>query len=331
MVMERTLTRLAVGAAVLLLLVAAPLAAEAQPAAKVFHVAWLSASSTFPKGEDAFRHGLQEFGWVEGRNILIVYRHAEGQLERLPEMAAELVRMKVDVILATSPAPLAAARKATQTIPIVMVFGPDPVEAGLIVGLARPGGNITGLTSLSADLSPKQLELLNEMVPGLSRVAVLWNPTNPWHASGVKRLEVAARVLRVRLQIVGVRKPDELDAAFVAMARERADAILSLPDGLTFAHRVRLAALAAKHRLPTMNGLIEYTEAGGLASYWPNSTEMFRRAAGYVHRILSGSRPGDLPIEQPTKFEFVINLKTARALGLTIPSSLRLRADRVID
>jgi putative ABC transport system substrate-binding protein len=155
MVMGRTLTRLAVGAAVLLLLAAAPLAAEAQPAAKVFHVAWLSASSTFPEGEDAFRHGLQEFGWVEGRNILIVYRHAEGQLERLPEIAAELVRMKVDVILATSPAPLAAARKATQTIPIVMVFGPDPVEAGLIVGLARPGGNITGLTSLSADLSPK--------------------------------------------------------------------------------------------------------------------------------------------------------------------------------
>jgi putative ABC transport system substrate-binding protein len=268
---------------------------------------------------------------VEDRNVRIVYRYADGRLERLPGIAAELVRMNVDVIVATAPAPLAAARSATKTIPIVMVYGPDPVEAGLVVGLARPGGNITGLTSLSADLSVKQLQLLKEMVPGLSRIAVVWNPTNPWHPTGVKRLETAARALGVRLQTVGVRTPDEIDPAFAAMVRQRADGILNLSDPLTYVHRARLADLAAKHRLPMMNGLIEYTEAGGLASYWPNSAEMLRRAAGSVHRILSGSRPSDLAIEQPTRFEFVINLRTAKALGLTIGQSVLLRADRVIE
>jgi putative ABC transport system substrate-binding protein len=212
-----------------------------------------------------------------------------------------------------------------------MVFGPDPVDSGLAESFARPGRNVTGLTSLSADLSFKQLELLREMLPGLTRVAVLSNPTNPWHAAGIKRVEVAARALRVTLQIVEVREPEDFEPAFAAIARNRAGAVLGLPDPLTFIHRGRLAGLAAKHRLPTMNGLVEYTESGGLASYWPRSTEMFRRAALYVHRILSGAQPGDLPIEQPMKFELVVNIKTAKALGLTIPSSLLLRADRVIE
>ena len=332
MVMRQTVTRLI---AAIFLLAAAPVAAEAQqPGARVYQVGWLQggSASDYPSQTlDAFRHGLREFGWVEGRNIVLVYRFAESKVDRLPELAAELVRMKVDVILATTPGVVAAAKNASKTIPIVMVYGPDPVATGLVATLARPGGNITGLTSLSADLSVKQLELLKEMVPGLSRVGVLWNPTNPWHAAGVKRVEIASQALGLRLQVVGVRGPDEFDAAFAAMARERAGAILGLPDPMTFAHRARLADLAAKHRLPTMNGVTAYTEAGGLASYWPDGAEMFRRAAGYVHKILSGARPGDLPIEQPTKFELVINLKTAKRLGLRIPPPVLARADRVLE
>jgi putative ABC transport system substrate-binding protein len=332
MLMGLILTRLVAGAVVLLVFFA-PLAIEAQPTARMYQVAWLSGASanSDPRNLEAFRQALRAFGWVEGQNIAIEYRWAEGQNDRLAEMAAEVVRLKVDVIVAPSPGPVFAVKEATQRIPIVMVFGPDPVESRLVASLARPGGNITGLTSLSADLSLKQLELLKEMVPGLTRVAVLWNPTNPWHAPAVKRVEAAARALGLRLQVVGVRGSDEFDAAFAAMAKERAGAVLGLPDPLTFLHRTRLADLAAKHRLPTMNGLMEYTEAGGLASYWPNSAEMFRRAAFYVHRILSGAQAGDLAIEQPTTFELVVNLKTAKALGLRIPSSLLLRADRVIE
>jgi putative ABC transport system substrate-binding protein len=208
--------------------VAGSLVVKAQPAAKVYQVAWLSgsAASTF-SSVDAFRHGLRDLGWVEGRNIHIVYRHAEGQQERLPEIAADLVRTKVDVIVASAPAAVAAARQATKTIPIVMVYGRDPVESGLVASLARPGGNITGLTSLSADLSLKQLELLKEFVPGLSRVAVLWNPVNPWHATGLKRIQAAARTLGLRLQLVSVREPGELDTAFAAMVTERAGAVLA--------------------------------------------------------------------------------------------------------
>ena len=328
MMMELPLIRSVCGA-VVLLLVAGAVAVEAQPAARVYQIGVLAGSSSGLL--DAFRHGLGEFGWVEGRNVRIVSRYAEGHLDRLPDMAAELVHMRVDVILATSPAMVAAARNATKTVPIVMVFGPDPVESGLVTSLARPGGNITGLTSLSADLAPKQLELLKEMVPGLERVAVLWNPANPWHAAAVKRVETSARALRLRLQVLAVRGPDEFDAAFAAMAKERAGGFLGLADPITFLHRARLADLATKHRLPSMNGLVEYAEAGGLASYWPNSAEMFRRAASYVHKILSGARPGDLPIEQPLKFDLVVNLETAKALRLTIPSSLLLRVDRLIE
>jgi putative tryptophan/tyrosine transport system substrate-binding protein len=311
-----------------------PLAAGAQQAGKVYQVAWLSGSSpsTSPgRVVDAFEQGLKDLGWVEGQNIRLVYRYAGGHFDQLPGVAAELVRMRVDVIVASTPAALAAARKATSTVPIVMVYGPDPVDVGLVASLGRPGGNVTGLTSLSADLSLKQLELLKQIVPGVARVAVLFNPANPWHLGAVERIETAARTMGMRSQRVSVRGPSEFDAAFAAMSRDKANGVLNLSDPMTFTHRARLADLAVKHRLPTMNGVSGYTEAGGLASYWPNDAEMFRRAAAYVDRILRGSRPGDLPIEQPTKFELIINLKTAKVLGLKLPPSLLQRADQVIE
>jgi putative tryptophan/tyrosine transport system substrate-binding protein len=320
-------------AMVVFLLIAVPVRVAAQPATKVYQVGWLMTSPSTSGAEllDAFRSGLRELGWVDGQNVRIVYRYAEGRLDRLPDLAADLVRANVDVILAPVPAALEAARNATSTIPIVMVLGPDPVAAGLVTSLARPGGNITGLTSLSAELALKQLELLREIVPGLARVAVLWNRGNWWHASGVKYVEAAGRALRVDVQAVDVDAPAKLDGAFAAIMRERADAVLVLPDPLTFAERGRLAELASRHRLPTMGGLLQYTEAGALVSYWPNAETMYRRAAGYVHRILNGTRPGDLPIEQPTSFELVLNLKTAKKLGLTIPSTVLLRADRLLE
>jgi putative ABC transport system substrate-binding protein len=312
----------------------AVLDARAQPAASVRHIGWLSgarAEANSSEATAAFRSELGSEGWVEGRDFTIVYRFADGRLDRLPELAAELVRMKVDVMVATTPAALTAARNATGTIPIVMVFGPDPVEAGLIASLAHPGGNITGLTSLSAELALKQLQLLDEIVPGLGRVAVLWNPDNPWHAIAVRRVESAAQRLHIGIRAFGVRSAREFDAAFAAMAQDRAGAALCLPDPMTFAQRARLAKLALEHRLPTMNGLAEYAEAGGLASYWPNTAEMLRRAASYVGRILAGARAGDLPVEQPTTFELVVNLKTAKALGISIPASVAARADRLIE
>jgi putative ABC transport system substrate-binding protein len=316
-----------------LLLACVAIHAHAQSASAVRQVGWLSgrAAGQTSEAESAFRDAMRDLGWVEGRNLRILFRYSDGQLDRLSEMAAEMVRLKVDVIVATVPAALAAARKATTSIPIVMVFGPDPVETGVVASLSHPGGNVTGLTSLSADLGRKQLELLKEMLPAVSRVGVLWNSTNPWHEAGVKRVEAAAKEIGVRVHPVPVRDARELEPAFAAFAKERDEAVLTLADPLTFVHRARLAEIAVRHRLATMNGLIEYTEAGGLASYWPNSVEMFRRSAGYVHRILGGARPGELAIEQPTQFELALNLKTAKALGVTIPSSLLLRADRIVE
>jgi putative ABC transport system substrate-binding protein len=230
------------------------------------------------------------------------------------------------VIVATNPAAVFGAKRATTTIPIVMVHTPDPVELGLVASLARPGGNITGMTSLSVDLTIKQLELLKEAVPRASRIAVLWNPDNPWHPVAVKGLRAGGQSLGMRLQILEVRSPDEFESAFQAMIRERAQAVLVLADPMTFAHRRRLASLAARHRLPLMGSLREYAEAGGLMSYWADGTELIGRAASYVDKILKGATPGDLPIEQPTKYELVVNLKTAKALGLAIPPPLLLRA-----
>ncbi|HQR15968.1 MAG TPA: ABC transporter substrate-binding protein [Nitrospira sp.] len=314
-----------------IVLVSVPLAIFAQPRNKVYQIGLLSGTAvSSPESVEAFRQGLREFGWFEGQNFSVIFRHGDEQAEHLAERAADLARMKVDVIVATVPVAVEAARRATTTIPIVMVFGPDPASAGVVSSLARPGGNVTGLTSLSADLAPKQLELLKAIVPGVSHVAVLWNPSNPWHKSALAQLEAAGSTLGIRLRRVVVRGPGELDSAFATMAKERVGGILSLSDPMTFTHRAKLAALALEYQLPMMNGLAEYTEAGGLASYWPNTREMFRNAAVYVHRILDGARPGDLPVEQPKTFDFVINLKTAKALRINIPAPVLARADTVI-
>jgi putative ABC transport system substrate-binding protein len=279
----------------------------------------------------AFRGGLRELGYVEGRNIQIESRWAEGNYDRLPGLAADLVRLKVDVIVTYGTPAAQAAKGATGTIPIVMAAIIDPVASGLVTSLARPGGNITGQSMMSPDLAEKQLQILKELVPKTSRVAVLHNPANPGNAPQVRHAQDAARALGVRLQILGARGPSEIDGAFAAMAAEQAGAVIVLVDAILQSNRARIADLAARHRLPAVYGLHEYAEVGGLLAYGPNRLDMFRRAATYVDRILKGAKPGDLPVEQPSTFTLVINLKTAKALGLTIPPSLLLRADQVIE
>jgi len=306
-------------------LLAAPLALEAQPA-RMHRVGVLVVGSA-----EELRQRLRGLGYVDGQNITIDVRDTEGKPDRLDEFALELARLKVDVIVANYPAAVFSARRATTTIPIVMVNTPDPVSLGLVASLARPGGNITGLTSLSVDVSLKQLEFLKEAIPRVARIAVLWNPDNPWHPVTVKGLEGSGRSLGVQLQFLPLRSPDEFDRTFQEILAKRAQAILILADPMTFAHRGRLANLAVKHGLPAMGSLREYAQAGSLLSYWADGPDLVRRAASYVDKILRGARPADLPIEQPTKFELVINLKTAKALGLTIPPSLLQRADQVIE
>jgi putative ABC transport system substrate-binding protein len=307
-------------------LIAAPLAAEAQQAGKMFRIGVLGLDSP-----ELLRQSLREVGYVEGLTLAIEWRDAGGKTERFGDLAAELVRLKVDVIVAAHPAATFAAKKATASIPIVMVNTPDPVQLGLVVSLGRPGGNVTGTTTLSADLSSKQLELLKEAVPRAGRIAVLWSPSNPWHPLALKGVEAAARSLAVQLQIVEVRGSEMFDGAFAAMTSKRAGAVLVLADPLFFFHRARLADLAAKRRLPAMYGVREFVDAGGLMSYWAHQADLYRRVASYVDRILKGAKPGDLSIEQPTRFELVINLKSAKALGLTIPQSLLKRADEIIQ
>jgi putative ABC transport system substrate-binding protein len=270
-------------------------------------------------------------GYVEGQNILIEGRYYGDRTERLPALAAELVRLNVDVIVAGAPPAPEAAQRATSTIPIVMASHADPVGSGLVVSLARPGRNVTGLSALSPELVGKRLQLLKEAVPRISRVAVLSNPTIPSHALELREAEVAARSLKVQLQVLQARAPSDFASAFSAMTKDRAGGLIALGGSMFFAHRTRIVELAAQSRLPAMYGVKEYAEAGGLMTYGVNLRESFRRAATYVDRILKGAKPGDLPIEQPTKFEFVVNLKTATALGLTIPPSLLLRADQVIE
>jgi putative ABC transport system substrate-binding protein len=303
----------------------APLATAAQQTGNVFRIGALVASP------DALRQGLREAGYVEGQNLAIEWRNPEGKTERLDDLAAELVRLKVAVIVASNPSSTLAAKRSTASIPIVMVNTPDPVQLGLVVSLGRPGGNITGTTTLSADLSIKQIELLKEAVPRAVRIAVLSVLGNPWHPLAVKGAETATRSLGLQLQVVEVRRPEELDNAFATMARARAGAVLALSDPMTFFHRARLADLAARHHLPAMHGVRAYVDAGGLMSYWAHQEDLYRRVASYVDRILKGSKPGDLPIEQPTRFELVINLKAAKALGLTIAPALLQRADELIQ
>jgi ABC-type uncharacterized transport system substrate-binding protein len=314
-------------------LFAAPLTAEAQAPAKVPRIGFLSARppADNPYFIQSFREGLRDLGYVEGQNIAIEYRFAEGRPERLPALAAELVRLKVDVIVTGGPPAPEAAKQATGTIPIVFAVAADPVAVGLVASLAQPGGNITGLASISGEIVGKQLELLKEVVPKISRVAVLQNPSNQTQAHTLRQAEGAARALGVQLHIVQARTPPQIDAAFAAMRSQRAGCILVLRDPLFLSQRIQIAALAAKSRLPAMYGFREEAEAGGLMAYGTSVPLMYRRAATYVDKILKGARPADLPVEQPTKFDLVINLKTAKALGLTIPQSLLRRADEVIQ
>jgi putative ABC transport system substrate-binding protein len=313
---------------------AAPLAAEAQPVGKLPRVGLLSpGSSSDPLVQpylDVFRRGLRDLGYVEGQSIIIEYRWAEGQYERLPDLATELVRLKVDVIVAVAVA-VRAAKQATQTIPIVMASADDPVATGLVASLARPGGNITGLSIIAHDLVGKQLQLLRDLVPNVSRVAVLWNPANRSHGPQLREAETAAQALGAQLYPLEAQGPGEIDRAFATMTRERVGALLVLLDSMLLFQRERIADLAAKNRLPALYGLRWHAEAGGLMSYGANQLVQTRRVASYVDKILKGAKPGDLPIEQPTKFELVINLKTAKALGLTIPPALLGRADEVIQ
>jgi putative ABC transport system substrate-binding protein len=280
---------------------------------------------------EAFRQGLRELGYVEGQNIAIESRWTEGKDDRLPALAADLVRSKVDVIVAETGAATRAAQQATRTIPIVMSLVNDPVGSGLVASLARPGGNVTGLTIMSPDLVGKQLELLKEVVPKVSRVALLRHPDNPASAAQLREAEAAAQALGVRLQTLEARSPQEIDGAFAAMTRERAGALLVIPDTLFWSQRRQIVDLAVKRRLPSIRIGEAYAEAGGLMSYGPSYRDLERRAATFVDKILKGANPADLPVAQPTKFELVINLKTAKAIGLTIPQPLLQRADQIID
>ena len=316
-------------------LLAAPLAAEAQPAGKVPRVGFLAASSASDAANarwiEAFRQGLRDLGYVEGRNIVIEYRYAGEKYERLPALAAELVRLKVDVIVSHgTPGPL-AAKHATSVIPIVMTSAGDPVASGLVSSLARPGGNVTGMSLMVPELGGKRLHLLKEIIPGLSRVAVLWNATNPYNSLVVREMEATATTLGVQLQSLVVRGPDDFEGALAAAATGRAAALTAVEDPLMNTKRIQIVDFAAKSRLPAIYGIKEFVDAGGLMSYGVHFADSYRRAAAYVDKILKGAKPADLPVQQPTKFEFAINLKSAKALGLTIPPSLLQRADQVIE
>ena len=316
-------------------LLAVPLAAEAQQAAKVPRIGYLAVQpAANPHLHEAFRQGLRDLGYVEGRNVVTEYREAEGKPERLPALAAELVALKVDVLVAQPTVGALAAKQATRTLPIVFIAVADPVTSGLVTSLARPGGNVTGLSTFGPDLVGKCLEQLKRAVPGVSRVAVLWHPGAVLERTAkdmLKEAEVAARALGVRLQYIEARGPDDFYRAFSEITRARASALTVFGSSMFFSERRRLVGLAAKNRLPAVYTWREGADAGGLMAYGPNIPDLFRRAATYVDKILKGAKPGDLPVEQPTKFELVINLKTAKALGLTIPRSVLGRADEVIQ
>ena len=316
-------------------LLAGPRAVEAQRVAKVYRIGLLGGSPpNSPGGRRAwegFFQGMRELGYVEGQNILVEGRFYGDHTERLPALAAELVQLKVDVIVAgAAPAP-EAAQRATSTIPIVMATHTDPIGSGLVANLAKPGKNVTGVSTLGPELVGKRLQLLKEVIPGISRVAVLSNPTDTAQASLLREAQVAAQSLKVRLQVLEARAPSDFTGAFSTMTKERAGGVIILTSSMFYDQRTRIAELAARSRLPAIYSVKDYAEAGGLMAYGVNLGESFRRAATYVHKILKGARPADLPVEQPTKFDLVINLKAAKALGLTIPPSLLQRADEVIQ
>jgi putative ABC transport system substrate-binding protein len=317
-------------------LLATPLAATAQQETTVRHIGFLAGRSRSTPSNpdvyyDAFMRGMRELGYVEGKNLLIEWRFAEGRAERLPGLAAELVRMKIEVIATHGTPATQAAQRATRTIPIVFAAASGPVASGFAVSLARPGGNITGLSLTIADVSPKHLELLKILNPRLSRIAFLMNPDTSSHPAILKSLQTAAQAIGVRVLPLQARNPEEFEQSFEAMTRERIEALILAPDTFYLGQRRRYADIALKNRMPTMFPFREQVEAGGLMSYGQNLADHYRRAATYVDKILKGAKPGELPIEQPTTLYLAINRKTAKALGLTIPSELLFRADKVIE
>jgi len=313
-------------------LLAAPLVAQAQQAGKIYRVGVLLPIpvSRMP-ATGMFRQALRDLGYTEGQNLILEYRSLDtDKLDRLSTLAAELVSANVDVIFAVAGA-AHAAKNATKTIPIVFAGVGDPVGTGLVTSLAHPGGNVTGLTNTAPDLSGKRLQLVTELLPGVSTIAILWNATNPIVRGQVAETEAAARALKTHLLVVPIRSADDFEAAFTAITRQRSGALIVIADVVTTAHRERIATLAVKNRLPMISEFPDFAAAGGLMAYGPSAPDAAHRAAGYVDKILRGAKPGDLPVEQPTKFELVINLKTAKGLGLTIPPSILLRADQIIE
>ena len=311
----------------------APLAIEAPHGWTIPRIGYVGAGSAATAGHhaNAFVDGLRQHGYIDGQNIVVEFRWAEGRLEQLPGLVVDLVRRSVDVIVSSATPAIRIAKEQTETIPIVMAGVTDPVGAGFVANLARPGGNITGLTHLSPDLAGKKLALLKEVIPGLRRVAVLWNPNHPGQPRAYKDTQAAALAMRVTLVSLEARNRQDLEAVLLAIGKTAPNALLELTDPLTFFHRALITETAGRHRLPAMYSWREFADAGGLMSYGADFSDLFRRAASYVARILKGAKPAELPVEQPTKFEFVLNVKTAKALGLTIPSSLLARADQVIE
>ena len=321
--------RAALGVVLAISLLGASLIAEAQPTAKVWRIGFIAVSPV--KYEEAFLQRLGELGYVEGQNLITERRYSEGRPDRFPEFAAELVRLKVDIIVVTTTPAALAVKRTTKTIPVVFPTAIDPVAAGVVASLARPGGNITGLTGQAAELVGKRLQFLKEAIPRLSRVAMLWNAANPANARPLREAQDAARSLGVTLQSQEVRGPTDFERVSAVMTRERPDALLFQEDGLTLQHGGQTVDFVTRNRIPSMFGLADLAAAGGLMSYGPHAADQWRRGAVLVDKILKGAKPADLPVEEPTKFELVINLKTAKALGLTIPPSLFLRADQVIE
>jgi ABC-type uncharacterized transport system substrate-binding protein len=308
-----------------------PLPAPAEQAGKVYRVGVLNAGIPNPKSAAISRDAFEKLDWIEGKNITFEYRYAENHPDRLPELAAELVRLGVDVIMAGGTLAPLAAKRATTTIPIVMTTAGDPLGSGLISSLARPGGNVTGLSFMDPDIAGKRLGLIKEVLPRLSRVAVLWDAANPYPALVFKETQRTAQTLGIEVQSLEVRGPDDFEVAFEAARRQQPDALITVGDPLTSDFRKQITDFASSHRLPAIYSLREYAEAGGLMSYGTSISDLVRRAAGYVDKILRGAKPSDLPVEQPTRFELVINLNTAKALGLTIPPLVLALADEVIE
>ena len=310
-----------------------PLGAEAQPSGKVWRIGLLETTSPTLNVANlsAFRQGLRELGYVEGQNFVIEYRSADGRPERFPALATELVSLKVDVIVTRGTPAVLAAKKATGSIPIVMATSADPPGYGIVSSLARPGGNVTGLTTIAVELAGKRLQLLRETLPRIARVAELANMTNPASAANWRQLDVTARSLGLEPQLLDVRHPEDFARAFDAATKQRADALVVANDTLTQSNLRRIVDLSATHRLPAIYASREFVDAGGLFAYGAKQSDLYRRAASYVDKILKGAKPADLPVEQPTTYELVVNMKTAKALGLTIPQSVLLRADQVIE